>query len=112
MDKPIPANRVCPHCDTVLSVDNDSCPACGNGEAHKSQIPIPWDENSTLIICTMVFAALFLGFPLLWRSRQFSLLAKIVWTVLVTLETILIFWLFFWLLSTHMLPKIFEALDY
>ena len=55
-------------------------------------------ESRWVIICLMVFAALFLGFPFLWRSPKFSLLEKVFWTVLVLLETALLFglvWLAF-----------------
>jgi len=36
-----------------------------------------------------------LGLPVLWKSRGFSKPEKIVWSVLVSLYTILVFWIFF-----------------
>ncbi|MEX0866952.1 MAG: hypothetical protein WD030_06300, partial [Pirellulales bacterium] len=48
------------------------------------------------IIATMVFAALFLGFPLMWRSAAFSRVEKVFWTLAVTVETILVFAAFGW----------------
>ncbi|MEZ6135980.1 MAG: hypothetical protein R3C53_13850 [Pirellulaceae bacterium] len=36
-----------------------------------------------------------LGLPLLWRSRGFSRTEKIFWSVVVSLYTVLIFWIFF-----------------
>ncbi len=40
-----------------------------------------------------------LGLPLLWKSRVFSRTEKIVWSVLVSLYTALIFWIFFKIMS-------------
>ena len=61
--------------------------------------PVPLIERRWVIICSMVFAALFLAFPLLWRSRQFSIAGKIFWTFLVLLETFLLCWLLWWAVS-------------
>lgn len=36
-----------------------------------------------------------LGLPLLWRSRGFTRTEKWIWTVLVVLYTVVVFWLFF-----------------
>ncbi len=36
-----------------------------------------------------------LGLPILWKSRGFSRVEKIVWTVFVSLYTVLVFWIFF-----------------
>jgi hypothetical protein len=58
-----------------------------------------------VLIPMMVFAALFLAFPLLWRSRQISLAGKIFWTLFVTLETVVACWLVWWSLR-----RLFDAL--
>lgn len=50
----------------------------------------PWVVLSMLFLVT-----LFLGFPVLWRSKGFSAQGKIVWTILVSLWSILIFYVFF-----------------
>ncbi|REJ66201.1 MAG: hypothetical protein DWQ31_15520 [Planctomycetota bacterium] len=58
------------------------------------QREVPFHERRWVVVCAMLFAALFLGFPLLWRSRAFSTLEKIFWTIVVSLETVVVFWAF------------------
>ena len=112
MEEPVVANIVCPACDTpyVAAV----CPHCGTPAA-QIQVEVPTakmrlEENPKLIICVMVFAALFLGFPLLWHTRHMSRSAKIFWAIFVTVESILIFWLFCWLIWNYSIVPIREAL--
>jgi hypothetical protein len=57
--------------------------------------PIPLDERRWMVISLMVFAALFLGFPFLWKSRAFTRAEKVFWTIAVLIETVVIFWLFY-----------------
>lgn len=51
-------------------------------------------DNPWAILGLLFCVALVLGLPFLWKSRGFSTLGKIVWTVIVTLYTILFFWVF------------------
>ncbi len=51
-------------------------------------------DNPWVILGLLFGVALVLGLPFLWKSRGFSTLGKIVLTVIVTLYTILFFWLF------------------
>ena len=59
----------------------------------------PLIERRWVVICTMVFCALFLAFPLLWRSRQFSAAGKVFWTAFVLVETVLLCWLVWWAIA-------------
>lgn len=95
MTEPIMLEVVCPSCGAAMAADDDACAACGaelsavapvTARKKKSFVDAKW-----FIISMMVFAALFLGFPLLWRSKAFSLGEKIFWTVVVLLESILAF---------------------
>ena len=47
----------------------------------------PWFVLGQLFLETMA-----LGLPFLWRSRGFTTRAKIVWSLLVTLYTVVILW--------------------
>ena len=113
MDETVPASAVCPSCDTPY--DGVACPRCGESAAALPSAArakkMRLEENPKLIVCVMVFAALFLGFPLLWRTPHMSLGAKIFWTVAVTLESILVFWLFFWLIWHYSIVPIRETLS-
>lgn len=53
-------------------------------------------DNPWVVLGLMFGVTLVLGLPFLWTSHGFSTFGKIVWTVVVTLYTILVFWLF-WL---------------
>ena len=52
-------------------------------------------DNSWLVLGMLFFVTLFLGLPVLWVSRGFSPLSKIMWTVLVLIWTGIVFWLFY-----------------
>lgn len=71
--------------------------------------PLPFHERRGVIIGLMLLAALFLGFPFLWRSRAFSLGEKIFWTIVVLIETVLIFW-GFWAVMEWCLERIQSTL--
>lgn len=74
---------------------------------HKDDVP--FQERRMVIVCLMVFAALFLGFPFLWRSRQFSVAEKLFWTIAVSIETVLIFW-GFWVVMKWSIERIQDSL--
>ncbi|MBC7854777.1 MAG: hypothetical protein IAF94_15200 [Pirellulaceae bacterium] len=50
----------------------------------------PW-----LVLGMLFFVTLFLGLPILWLSRGFSPLSKVIWTVLLLLWTGIVFWMFY-----------------
>lgn len=99
------AEIVCPSCAASVPAGGERCAKCGViiGTAKtvpiaadaKPRNPLPLQERRWLVICTMVFAALFLGFPFLWKSRAFARAEKIFWTIAVLVETVVIFWLFY-----------------
>ncbi|MCE9552404.1 MAG: hypothetical protein K8T91_03380 [Planctomycetes bacterium] len=105
------AEIVCPGCAASVPAGAGRCAKCGVMMGQVKTVPvaasttasldtkpmnaIPLQERRWLVICTMVFAALFLGFPFLWKSRAFSLAEKIFWTIAVLVETVLVFWVFY-----------------
>jgi len=112
MPEPIfTAEVVCPGCAASVPAVAERCPKCGvmvgpvrtapAALATKATVvtkpfnPVPLAERRWVVICTMVFAALFLGYPFLWKSRAFSRAEKVFWTVAVLIETVVIFWLFY-----------------
>ena len=79
---------VCPRCHAELNAGDERCLQCGG--ATKGSTPLldrPW-----FLLSMLFLAALVLGLPFLWNSRAFQPRAKIVIAILVTLETILVFW--------------------
>src|SRR6266498_259893 len=50
----------------------------------------PW-----LVLGMLFFVTLFLGLPVLWVSRGFSPLSKVLWTVAVLIWTAVVFWMFY-----------------
>ncbi|MCE9548688.1 MAG: zinc ribbon domain-containing protein [Planctomycetia bacterium] len=102
------AEIVCPHCTAGVPAGATACPRCGavidsptNSQVQPATDPAPkrLDERRWVVVGLMVFAALFLGFPVLWKSRGFSRGEKIFWTVFVLIETVLVFWAFFWVMA-------------
>jgi hypothetical protein len=66
-------------------------------------------DNPWLMVAMLFFVTAALGLPLLWISRGFSTLAKIVLTVAVLAWTALILWLF-WLVMVWCYVRIADAL--
>jgi hypothetical protein len=61
----------------------------------------PW-----LVLGMLFFVTLFLGLPVLWLSRGFSPLSKVLWTVLLLVWTCIMFWLFYLLMAFVVIPPI------
>lgn len=105
------AEMVCPDCAASVPPGAERCSKCGvmvgpikvapgtsartaASEAKPSNA-VPLAERRWLVISMMVFAALFLGFPFLWKSRAFSRAEKVFWTIAVLIETVIVFWVFY-----------------
>jgi len=100
------ADVVCPGCGASVPVEAERCAKCGSmlgpgqgASTHRVDLKpaetVPLDERRWMVISLMVFAALFLGFPFLWKSRAFTRAEKWFWTIAVLVETVVIFWLFY-----------------
>ena len=63
-------------------------------------------DNPWLVLGMLFFVTLFLGLPILWLSRGFSPLSKVLWTVLLLLWTGVVFWLFYLLMVLVVIPPI------
>lgn len=81
---------VCKYCRAELNVRNDRCPKCGG----PTKDPMPLLDRPWFMLGLLFLAALVLGLPFLWKSRAFQTPTKIVIAILVTLETIVVFWAF------------------
>jgi len=62
-------------------------------------------DNRWLVLVMLFGVTLFLGLPLLWISRGFSLVGKLVVTLLVLIWTAVVFWVF-WLIMAWCIPRI------
>lgn len=82
--------------------------------APKSNKQAPWwreivDQPVSLVL-VLFFVTAASGLPLLWISRGFSLIGKIVLTILVLIWTALVLWVFY-LVMAWCLPRIWEAIQ-
>lgn len=66
-------------------------------------------DNPWIVLFLLFFVMAILGLPVLWKSRGFSTLSKLVLSVVVTLYTALLFWLF-WLILVWCYTEITRAL--
>lgn len=111
------ATVVCPQCGAELAPQLTACPRCRaalrasvtrpNGMVDSDQPPVmaeevttepkrdKWLDNKLFILGMLFGATLFLGFPWLWKSRAFTRGGKVLITILVLVETVLVFWAFF-----------------
>ena len=113
MNSPIVPKIVCQRCRASLDADDNYCRRCGAPTANVSGVsggaggPMSYFARSATdssvqrsrwwespwVILPMLFLVIGpLALPMLWRSRQFSQLWKIVLTVLVTLLTAWLCW--------------------
>jgi cation transport ATPase len=52
-------------------------------------------DNRWVVLGLIFFAMMFLGIPLIWQCRAFSLVERIFWTLAALLYTAVVFWLFY-----------------
>ena len=105
---------VCPQCCAVLDVSDNFCRHCGrptreSAAGHSRQIATTARKSTWAESRAMVFVMLFvvlgpLALPLLWRSREFSLLWKIVLTVVMVVLTALILYLIWYVIYKSLEP--------
>lgn len=68
-------------------------------------------DNPWVVLGLVFFAMMFLGIPLIWKSRGFSLAGKIFWTLAALAYSALVLWLFF-LVMAWAYHTIAQALGY
>jgi len=104
------ATTVCAECGADLPPSAGVCPGCGaativaaarkppalasSAAGGRSLLDRPW-----FILGLLFFVTAILGLPLLWISRGFSRVWKIVLSVVVTLYTALLLWGFWWIMN-------------
>jgi len=66
-------------------------------------------DNPWLVMAMLFFVTAALGLPVLWISRGFSMLAKVVLTIVVLAWTALVLWVF-WLIMAWCVPRIWDGL--
>ncbi len=66
-------------------------------------------DNPWVVLGLLFFVFAACGIPLIWMSRAFSKLGKTVLTIVISLYTVLILWLF-WLIMLWAYHRIVEAL--
>ena len=107
---------ICPRCHAELPPGEMTCSRCGAStisppsdqrvsplaaqaatetSIQKSVIDKPW-----FVLVIIFGAAMFLGLPLLWKSRGFSLRGKIIVSILTIIYSVLIFWGFFLIMAS------------
>ena len=106
---------VCPRCCAVLDASDNFCRHCGqptreSAAGRSGQIATTARKSNWAESRAMVFVMLFvvlgpLALPLLWRSREFSLVWKIVLTVVMVALTALILYLIW-----YVIDKLLEVL--
>lgn len=118
------ATVVCPRCGADVAPQLAACPNCHaalqgpstgsigtaivrqtggeEADAHVVAEAVPvepkrdkWLDSKLFILGMLFGAAMFLGLPWLWKSRAFTRGGKVVVTILVLVETVLVFWAFF-----------------
>jgi hypothetical protein len=85
--------------------DRDQPPETTAGAAKPSRGPI---DNPWLVLGMLFFVTAALGLPLLWMSRGFTPIAKVVLTIIVLAYTALILWLF-WLVMVWSYTRIMNV---
>jgi ribosomal protein L40E len=116
-DEPDPAEVVCRRCAAAIDADDNYCRRCGaptpcglklGVSASVKQI-VTWE--SPWVILPLIFFVLGpLALPLLWRSRQFTPLWKVLLTIFVTVVTVLLVAMS-WIFTQERLAPLLRALE-
>jgi len=105
---------LCPQCLAAVPAAATICHACGAAMSTRSGLnsqalttveapanaqPIPatvrLQDRRWFVLAIVFGAALFLGYPILWNCPSFSRREKVVLSVLVAVETVVLFWGFY-----------------
>ena len=111
---------VCHRCYAVIEAGDNYCRHCGtnltdpsdDAASPRSARPVlasvverPRFSESPWVVLPLLFLVLGpLGVPLLWRSRQFSLLWKGVLTLIMAVVTVFLLWSIWFTLQTSLAP--------
>jgi len=93
------------------SEEIDSPPSTVKPAPQPNPVPPAWREiidRPGLMIVMLFFVTAATGLPFLWMSRGFSVVGKIVLTILVLLWTALVLWAFY-LVMAWCIPRILEG---
>jgi hypothetical protein len=88
------------------AVEEPTGPARPRAQSLRDIVDNPW-----LLLATLFFVTLFLGLPLLWISRGFSPVWKVVLTIAVLAWTALVLWVF-WLIMVWSYTRVADALGW
>jgi hypothetical protein len=105
MSNTISAEIVCRRCRARIDATDNYCRVCGEPTSDFAPHKPKRSDNPWLILVLLFCVLGPFAFPLLWRSRAFSPLWKIILTIVVTGLTIFVFW-FIW----HYTQKMLESL--
>jgi hypothetical protein len=109
----------CSACGAQIEPGVTDCPRCGRAvqtgvqekaasskrpRSKTGMIDRPWFVLGMLFCVTAA-----LGLPILWKSRGFSPLAKVLLSLLVTVYTVILLW-GFWLLMSWCVTRIMDVL--
>jgi ribosomal protein L40E len=103
----------CRHCYAVLDVSDNFCRHCGAPTKNMPSASVPavaasqrapWSENRWIVLASLFLVLGPLGLPMLWRSRQFSMVWKLVFTGMVLGLTVLIFVLIWYVIDKALAP--------
>jgi hypothetical protein len=96
MSNTVSAEIICRRCRAKIGATDNYCRVCGEPTSDFAPRKSRFWENPWIVLLLLFGVLGPLAFPLLWRSRAFSPLWKIILTIVVTGLTIIIFWEFWY----------------
>lgn len=115
------AEIICDRCRQAVSVGAASCPYCGAATGiepadQAATVPsdgprTPWYDNRIVVLCLMWGPMGPFALPILWFSRAFSPLSKMVQTILMAALTAFIAWglWYSWTVTLPMIRDLFRG---
>ena len=105
---------ICSACGMAFPASSPTCPKCGVAVRPPPAAREPgWLrallDNRWFVLVLLFFVMAVLGLPVLWISRGFSVAAKIVLSVVVTLYTAVLLWLT-WLIIAWSYASVMRSL--
>jgi hypothetical protein len=84
---------VCRNCGATRDATDNYCRRCGMPTPNQQATrPLGWSESPWFILPLLFLIIGPLALPLLWRSRYFTPLGKLILTVLVAILTVYLCW--------------------
>jgi hypothetical protein len=110
MSNPIIPEIVCPRCKTAIDAADNYCRRCGTPTTAGLASSAAWWESPWVVLPMLFVVFGPLALPLLWRSRRFTRLWKLILSIVVLGGTVWLIW-YVWNLTNQALAPLLQQFE-